>query len=108
MPKDVNEYQFIQTTKERHVAAKTLRELCKENDIKYAEQFYEMLVYDVLSDYSITCIEEAANILADLIEPTSCQNLDKDSGFYCSYCGEEHETGKQFKFCPSCGAKVAS
>lgn len=104
---------------ERRNVAETMRSMLVGNDIRYAEQFYDLLTGDVLPDYQTRSYRQTIEVLADLIDRPTCRNAYDGREFDCSACGAtwhllEQRDGGEWShvrtpgFCPKCGAEVMS
>ncbi len=89
---------------ERRDVAEALRDMAMGCEIRYAEQFYELLTGDVLYGRSTRSYRETAELLADLIEPRRCSVVDFDGTERCSQCGRAFKGLS--RHCPNCGAEV--
>lgn len=100
------------TNKERREIAEYLRNMCIYG-CSYKEEFYDLLVDNVMDELYDPEFSDVADRLAELIEPEerTCRIYDTDHGFEdsirCNACQMTFRRPWQpFKFCPNCGAKV--
>ncbi len=103
---------------ERRNVAETMRSMLIGNDIRYAEQFYDLLTGDVLPDYQTRSYQQTIEVLADLIDRPVCHPASVpfgpcgDTAAGCSVCGEPlminayTRPPSYYPRCAKCGAEV--
>ena len=102
------------TNKERREIAEYLRNMCIYG-CSYKEEFYDLLVDNVMDELYDPEFSDVADRLAELIEPEerTCRVIMKWDGLdgrdpVCSECGTYFDDKKwhEQQFCPNCGARV--
>lgn len=99
------------TNKERREIAEYLRNMCIYG-CSYKEEFYDLLVDNVMDELYDPEFSDVADRLAELIEPEerTCRNISTvPCKFTCSECHQSWREAKgngAFAFCPNCGAMV--
>ena len=104
------------TNDERREVAEYLRDMCIYG-CSYKEEFYDLLVDNVMGELYDPEFSDVADRLADLIEPEerTCRMRDaswdagqRTWGCICSECGakHEHKRSRWMNFCPYCGARM--
>ena len=99
------------TNKERREIAEYLRNMCIYG-CSYKEEFYDLLVDNVMDELYDPEFSDVADRLAELIEPEerTCHNISTvPCKFTCSECHQSWREAKgngAFAYCPNCGAKV--
>lgn len=102
------------TNDERREIAEYLRDMCIYG-CSYKEEFYDLLVDNVMDELYDPEFSDVADRLADLIEPeerTCRMEPTGDGSVVCSACRTEytsrwlHEGEYVERYCPNCGARV--
>lgn len=64
------------TSDERREVAEGIRRICMLNNVRYDEQFMELLRDEICTDYGFVSYDEVADRLADLIDPEGGNDVD--------------------------------
>ena len=97
----------VPTSAERRDVAERLRKDASENVQLSFASF--VIAYDVLGIHNVTG-EKAAQVLADIIDPTcevkSDNRFTSDFDYICCNCREHFSSCNKPNFCPHCGARL--
>lgn len=95
------------TDEERREIAEYLRDMCIYG-CSYKEEFYDLLVDNVMGELYDPEFSDVADRLADLIEPEerTCRMIDNGVELCCSECDGRHAYDDEPNYCMRCGAKV--
>jgi hypothetical protein len=64
------------TDEERHDVAEGIRRICVLHNVRYDEQFMELLRNEICTDYGFVPYDDVAQRLADLIDPEGGNDAD--------------------------------